>query len=118
MAYIAYVVPVQARWIQIIVTRDLAARLARRQPSVDLGPLDVLAGTAFSRHSTQLLRYRSTSQIEPGVFAPGSLPRRGTHKYPNVTLPTRRAFLLGRLSVNYELIGILPGFGRPNRFGT
>ena len=29
-----------------------------------------------------------------------------------------RAFLRGRLSVNYELIGILPGFGRPNRFGT
>ena len=66
--------PVQARWIQIIVTRDLAAWLPRRHPSVDLGPLDVLARAAFSRHSTQLLRYRSTSQI--GVFAPGSLPRR------------------------------------------
>jgi hypothetical protein len=82
--------PVQARRIQMIVARDLAAGLARRDPTVNFSALDMLACAAFSRHFTQLLRYRSTSQIEPGVFAPAA---RGTHKNPNVTLPTRRALL-------------------------
>jgi hypothetical protein len=37
--------PVQARWIKSCLRRF--GPLARRQPSVDLGPLDVLAGAAF-----------------------------------------------------------------------
>jgi hypothetical protein len=41
-------VPVQARWIEIIVARDLAARLPRCDPPIDLGALDMLARTAFS----------------------------------------------------------------------
>jgi hypothetical protein len=96
VAYIAYVVPVQARWIQIIVTRDLAARLPRRQPSVDLGPLDVLACAAFSRHFYPT----PTLPIYFGNRTWCSLPAsaaRGTHKNPNVKLPTR-ALLLGRPS--------------------
>ena len=94
VAYIAYVVPVQARWIQIIVSRDLAARLSRRQPSSISARLMCWQVPHFLAILPNFLRYRSTSQIEPGVFAPGSLPRRGTHKYPNVTLPTCRALLV------------------------
>jgi hypothetical protein len=96
--------PVQARRIQIIVTRDLAAWLPRRQPSVDLGPLDVLACAAFSRHFYPT----PTLPIYFGNRTWCSLPAsaaRGTHKNPNVKLPTRRDLLRGRLSVNYELIG-------------
>ena len=38
----------------MVIMRDLIAGLARRQPSVNLGPLDVLACVAFSGHVTQL----------------------------------------------------------------
>jgi hypothetical protein len=47
--------PVEARWIQIIVASDLAAQLAGRNPSINLGALDVLTCAAFSSHFTQLL---------------------------------------------------------------
>ena len=43
---------VQAGRIQIIVMRDLIARLSGRQAPVDLSPFHVLAGTAFSCHVT------------------------------------------------------------------
>jgi hypothetical protein len=44
--------PVEARWIQIIVTRDWDARLPRRDPAVNLGALDMLTRAAFSSHFT------------------------------------------------------------------
>jgi hypothetical protein len=60
-----------ARRIQIIVTRDLAAWLPRRQPSVNFSPLDVLACAAFSRHfySTPTLPIYFGNRTL--VFAPG-----------------------------------------------
>jgi hypothetical protein len=42
----------QAGPVQLIIASNLIARLTRGKPSVDFSPLDMLAGTAFSRHAT------------------------------------------------------------------
>ena len=44
---------VEARRVQLIIARNLIARLTRGKPSVNFGTFDMLAGTAFSRHVTQ-----------------------------------------------------------------
>src|SRR5262249_48511615 len=44
----------QARRVQIIVARNLIARLTRSKPSVNFSALDMLACAAFSRHATHL----------------------------------------------------------------
>src|SRR5436190_3203751 len=56
--------PVQARWVQIIVLGDLVARLAGGQPPVDLRPLDMLACATFSRHDTHPYAYTTSSLAE------------------------------------------------------
>jgi hypothetical protein len=48
--------PMQARRVQIIIARDLIARLTRGKPSVNFSTLYMLACVAFSRHVTQTLR--------------------------------------------------------------
>ena len=55
--------PVQARRVQIIVTRDLIGRFPGSQPTVNLGALDMLAGTAFPRHDTYALRNSTPLRI-------------------------------------------------------
>ena len=70
---------VQARWVQIIVTRDLAARLPRRDPAVDFSTrlmcwhvLHFLAILPNS-YATHLLRKSNLVCSLPAHF-------RGTHK--------------------------------------
>jgi hypothetical protein len=46
-------VAVQAGWVQLIIARDLIARLTRGKPSVNFSPLDMLACAALSRNGTQ-----------------------------------------------------------------
>ena len=41
----------QARWVQIIVARNLIAGFTRGKPSVNFSPLDMLTCAAFSRHN-------------------------------------------------------------------
>ena len=65
--------PVQAGGVQFIVARDLTARLAGRQPSVNLSTLDVLACTTFSCyaiHPYQLNAFTNQSlrANEPLIF--------------------------------------------------
>ena len=52
--------PVQARRVQIVVARDLTARLAGRQPAVNLGALDMLTRTAFP-HDTYTYSPKSST---------------------------------------------------------
>ena len=44
----------QARRVQVIIARNLTARLTRSKPSVNFSTLDMLACAAFSRHATHL----------------------------------------------------------------
>jgi hypothetical protein len=44
----------QARRVQMIIARNLIARLTRSKPSVNFSTLDMLACAAFSRHATHL----------------------------------------------------------------
>ena len=74
---------VQAGRIQIIVMRDLIARLSGRQAPVDLSPFHVLAGTAFSCHVTHPTPQRKLSPLAPNrppqahAKVNGPLPHRG-----------------------------------------
>jgi len=43
---------VQAGWVQLIIARNLIARLTCGKPSVNFSPLDMLACAALSRHGT------------------------------------------------------------------
>jgi hypothetical protein len=45
---------VRARRVQIIIARNLTARLTRSKPPVNFSTLDMLACAAFSRHATHL----------------------------------------------------------------
>jgi hypothetical protein len=44
----------QARRVQMIVARNLIARLTPSKPSVNFSTLDMLACAAFSSHATRL----------------------------------------------------------------
>ena len=62
---------VQARRVQMIIARNLIARLTRGKPSVNFSTLDMLAGTAFSCHTTLtlLLTIHSADAPEYPVIA-------------------------------------------------
>ena len=56
--------PMQARRVQIIVTRDLTAGLTRSQSTVNLSAFDMLTGITFSRHATHSYQLNaSTNQL-------------------------------------------------------
>ena len=44
--------PMQARWIELVVARDLRRRFAGGEAAVDFGALEVLASLATSAHAT------------------------------------------------------------------
>jgi hypothetical protein len=89
-------VPMQARGVQIIVGGDLVTRLACRQPAVDLGPLDMLAGAAFSGHlDAALTRPLACEEIGSGAWdsrKPVKVPRIRLDR-PNPHLPFHRVNL-------------------------
>jgi len=58
-------VPVQAGWVQLIITRNLIARLPRSQPSVNFSAFDMLTTAAFSRHIRSPLNYPFAQERPP-----------------------------------------------------
>ena len=57
----------QARWVQIIVARNLIAGFTRGKPSVNFSPLDMLTCTAFSCHDIHLTHYHSLKAAGGGI---------------------------------------------------